>query len=384
MFNAFRRSPSNYWCYNEPIHEALSSLDNEPDRLLETTNDLANQINHPELAQPYFWEFYKICSSLNGLFHKSFSYDDFFFNNSEALSKEQIKYFTALISNAHGRPVFQFCRSSGRVRALKQAFGGTHIHLWRNSRNQWWSYKVSSYFDATLQLIYNAKHLPSALLEVKHLCNISTYHNDNIDKELEHAIKRPLASRANYFAFYALWLYSFHENNKYSDITISMEQLSTDKEYRNETIKNLSRLEVQHIDFSDSAIPQLYVSDEEEKFFEEIEKQVASIFVMHGYQEESLNKAVIACKKSATPENTSDTNLLINNISQARRIALRLLDRAGYTENLILHAEVQIQTANEQAQHATKMLQDITTSLSWRYTKPLRWLRNKIRTKNNK
>ncbi|MGC2164756.1 MAG: hypothetical protein WA632_01940, partial [Gallionella sp.] len=141
LFNVFRRSDHGYWCYQEPEHEMLSHLNDNADELLKFGVDITCDLRHPTLIEPYFWEFCQIKDSLTGLFKKSFSYDNYFENPTKPLPEDQRKYFETLISAAKGRPVLQFCRSAGRIGAINNSFGGIHIHLWRDPRNQWWSFK---------------------------------------------------------------------------------------------------------------------------------------------------------------------------------------------------------------------------------------------------
>ena len=183
LFNAFCRSDRDYWCYQEPANELLRHLNDDADEILQTGSETSCGLRHPELKKPYFWEFHQVKDSLMGLFQKSFSYDDLFVDASSGLSDAEVRYYWALITNAKGRPVLQFCRSTGRIGALKDTFSGRHIHLWRSPHNQWWSYKVNDYFDSAVLLIYNAHCLPPVLEEAKRRCGIVEFHCEDIEKE---------------------------------------------------------------------------------------------------------------------------------------------------------------------------------------------------------
>ena len=59
------------------------------------------------------------------------------------LRRSEQRYLALLIREAERRgriPVFGFCRSLGRISAIKQAFGGLNVFLFRNLWAQWASY----------------------------------------------------------------------------------------------------------------------------------------------------------------------------------------------------------------------------------------------------
>ena len=80
-----------------------------------------------------------------------------------------MNYIASLIAAAvedGQKPVLTFCRSLGRVGAIKQHFGGWHIFLYRNLFRQWMSYlgqyySGSAYFlSATHRAITLSQHDP--------------------------------------------------------------------------------------------------------------------------------------------------------------------------------------------------------------------------------
>lgn len=379
LFNVFRRSERNYWCYQEPENEFLSHLNDDADELLKMGNDTVCGLRHPALNRPYFWEFYQVKDDLSGLFRKSFSYDDFFVEASSGLPEDQSRYFGLLISTAKGLPVFQFCRSAGRIGAIKRTFGGGHIHLWREPCNQWWSFKVNNYFDPAVQLIYNAHGLPPVLEEARRRCGIVEFHSDDIEEEFEHARRHPLGASTNYFVFYALWLYAYLEGEKYADITISIDRLSTDEVYRDAILQSLTLLGIDGLYFSDCSVPRAIFTEDEGEFFTKIEHQVQGLFLSHGYNKLHLDEAtatreaILELREGVQPDPLRDA-------ARAREMTLRYLDQHAQAEAHANAAEARANAAEARAHAAEAWLTDILNSKTWRLTAPLRWAIRRFRT----
>lgn len=374
LFNVFRRSDRGYWCYQEPENEFLRHLDGDTQKLLEMGSDTTHSLRHAALSKPYFWEFHQIKDALSGLFRKSFSFDDFFVEAISELPEDQRHYFAALIANAKGRPVLQLCRSAGRVGALKHTFGGTHIHLWREPRNQWWSFKVNDYFDPAVRLIYNARSLPPVLEETRQRCGIVEFHSENIEEEFEHARKHPLGATPNYFAFYALWLYAYLETEKYADVTISIDSLSADEAYRESTVQSLAQVGVDGLDFSDCSVPQAVFTEGENEFFKKIEHQVQDIFLLHSYAKYDMDEAVVAHEAALLMNGDRGANLR-RDAARAREITLRYLDCFAQAEakaQQVEEVEAKAEQAEAKAEQAEAALNAIYNSLSWRLIAPLR------------
>ena len=184
LFSVFRRSESNYWCYQEPLHEYIRHVSDAPHRLLEVHHTLGSALRHPDLEKPYFWEYYEVKDAIAPLFTKQMSYDWFFIGEGREEFDKVGTYLRCLVEEAKGTPFLQCCRSFGRVTGLRNTFVGKHIHLWRNPWDQWWSYQVDGYFDATSHLILNALEPPTVLTVVKILCGIPDFHDPDIEKEI--------------------------------------------------------------------------------------------------------------------------------------------------------------------------------------------------------
>ncbi len=153
--------------------------------------------------------------------------------------------------DAHPRILQQF---RSRRWAFNRVFGGTHIHLWRNPWDQWWSYQVDDYFEATLHLILQATDLPPVLQSIKNKYGIADFHNPDIDKEIAHALDRRLNARESYSIFYSLWLYSYIESDRSTGIAINIDSLSSSPIYRERVLEALMREGITGLDFSDCAM----------------------------------------------------------------------------------------------------------------------------------
>lgn len=371
LFNVFRRSGEGYWCYQEPEHELLVLLDENAELLLETHQDSSKSLRHPEMEKPYFWEFYTIRDSLRGLFDRSFSYGDFFCPLPPGLPESQVRYIGSLISNADGRPVLQCCRSSGRVRAIKQAFSGIHIHLWREPRSQWWSYKINDYFDAATQLIYDAHQLPAVLQEVRRICGVKSYYNYDIKAQIELAGRNFLSVEKNYFLFYSLWLYSYLEIERQSDVSIDLIRLARDKRYRGDALERLEKMGIDGMDLSDCSIPAISFSGEEDLVFSGVEKDVKKLFLSHGYDEGEIRKAEAVAASTREYESCAIVNSDQGAV-RARQVTMRFMDHSAQLRTDIDAAEKQIAELESRLREVNNNLAAMENSISWRITEPLR------------
>ena len=351
IFNAFRRADAGYWCYQEPMNEYLINVNGDAEKLLENTEGTVIALRHPHLNRPYYWEYFHIKDGLKGLFHKSFSYDLFFVDPDEGFTDDQAKYFDALISYAKGRPVLQFCRSAGRIAVLKKTFGGLHIHLWRDPRKQWWSFKVNSYFDAVVQRIYNADKLPPVLDQIRKRCEIIISHHDDTQKEIEDAQKHPFDSKKNYYVFYSLWLYAFLECQKYADLTINIDLLSFDNSYRELILRRLLEVGVNGLDFSDCSVPRAVFTKNEVDYFSAIETQVQDQFLLNGYVENEINCAIAECEKVSTLSKKRYRSSL-RDVAYMRELCLRFLDQHAQAEARSVESEERAVKAEECAAKA--------------------------------
>ncbi len=386
LFHKFRESSSGYWCYQEPFHEELINLNNNPDNLLKNPEETVKILRHPNLTKPYFQEFYDIKDFLIGKFVPCISYDSFF---DQTICPEIVEYTRSLIDHAQGKPVLHFCRSFGRVSFLKNTFGGAHIILWRDPISQWFSYQVTDYFDIVNLLVVNSKNSPPVILAIRNEIGLnlkegSSYH------ELSHF---PWDSRKRYLLFYSLWLYHLIENHQICHLDLNIDLLSNKGEYRQHRQNALEQHGIFGVDLSGCSSPITFLSDSEKSYFYNIENRVERIFLGNGY---SLNK-IQECREmrsSCSPQKQAGIPELWRNSEQSRRMALSYADRVGQAEERAVQAEERAVQAEEravqaeeravqaeeravQAEAASKdhlmQLHAVYNSRSWRVTAPLRW-----------
>jgi hypothetical protein len=144
--------------FGEVFHEMLAVLD------AETAMSLAPgswNSRHPEAA-PYFLEYVPLLRSEGGIaaYSEEMAFERYFPKGGR-LSDEERHYIELLIKHARkmGRsPVFSCTRTMGRMKQLKDAFGGKHILLTRDPFQQWCSYTEHAangnpYFLRTNELI---------------------------------------------------------------------------------------------------------------------------------------------------------------------------------------------------------------------------------------
>jgi hypothetical protein len=296
LFNTFRRSDHDkYWCYQEPLHEHLLQLN--ANQHLGQSEKVANYLRHPELKSPYYHEYQHISDEIPKYFKNEFSYEQYFVSKDDKISQLK-EYFGFLSSSAKGRPVFQCCRTTGRVENLKTECGGVHIFLWRTPWNQWWSYKVNNYFDQRNILIASASNVPAFLAELREELQIDPGQLNLLDQETQRnfLFENRLNARRSYKLFYALWCHAFLEARSVCDLAINIDQLSSSELYRENIISVLRSLDVKGIDFSDCEMPKTLYDQSEMHFYNKIEQEVHDLLERHGYSPQdkellnSLNK----------------------------------------------------------------------------------------------
>jgi hypothetical protein len=265
FFQKFRSAGSAFTCYQEPFNEYLESLNRtrKHARLLASPDD--QRLRHPQLDRPYFYEFWVRREALRGLYRRAFAYDEYF--TGASLPEPQRRWIGALLEQAAARPVLQFCRSSGRAAALRSTFDATHLHLWREPRAQWWSYKVSDYFDSVSQRIYAGRAVPQPLARLARGIGGQRY------------LPCPLMPEDNYALFYGLWLDAWLRLHPLADLSINIDQIATDPKENRARSAQLSELVEATIDLGDLRPSGMVFTREEIGFYEAAETRVAALFI---------------------------------------------------------------------------------------------------------
>ena len=319
IFNAFRRSKAGYWAYQEPVHEiALLARDN-PEILSGFTSAALAGLRHPKLEKPYFDELQQTHQAWQSVVEKRIVYDDYF---GEAPVAHLQKYYRALIEAAPKRPVMQDCRTASRIGAIKQAMGGTHIYLWRNPWDQWWSLKINNYFDAAIQIILGGNAVPEVIHRLRgEICYVE-FHHDDVAKEFEHFGQQHPTSDTSYLCFYTLWCLGLLEGMSQADQLLNIDALSNHENYRKEIIQQLGALNVTGLEFDDCRVPQAYYDSQEIDFFTRIEDRVHGLLLASGCHQVTLD-TLRNMREQYLPTRTKEPHHLTRDLQRAREIALR-------------------------------------------------------------
>ena len=382
MFNVFRRSEKKYWCYQEPLNEHLIFATTEPEKLLEISEETQKHLRHPELERPYFYEFHSIADEVGRHFHKEFSYDQYFTIDKNDLT-ELKTYFAALENGSQGRAVFQCCRTTGRIAGLQTKDEATHIFLWRNPWDQWWSYKKG--FDTNNQLIANAKNLPKILIALKQELKLPEFHNTNTFVEYDFFKHNRLNATDSYKLFYAIWCHAMLEAKPYCEASINIDQLSASEAYRNKALEKLEQIGIGGLDFSDCAAPIANYGESDGIFFLGIENNIHTLLLACGYKEEQVNdlKKLSGKRKESIVDTSLPEKYSVRDAMRAREYA-----RHSETElqSLLLNARSDTEEAKAEQLHAEAKaeqlhaeLHSVYVSRSWRITAPLRRLVHQAR-----
>lgn len=290
VFSAFRRSSTGYWCYQEPLHELAYCCRENPVGLdADHGGDKVALLRHPPLDGSYFKELKEVWPAWKDTISAGIIYNDYFAACDEKFNKA---YWQSLIDAAPSRPVFQECRTAGRIAAIKAGLGGTHLYLWRNPWDQWWSYKVAPYFDATSRLVVHARNAPKAAELLAASLGLSVYpgSEEDIAAAFAYYSERPLSSDHSYQLFYLLWCLALHEGLQHADLMLNIDQLSDSADYRKEALAALQCLGITGVDFSDCVSPQAMYSETERAWFVVQEAKVHACLLEGGWRLGNLER----------------------------------------------------------------------------------------------
>jgi len=351
VFNVFRRSGLNYYCYQEPLNEYLLNAGSESSKLLDNTDELQEYLRHPALEKSYFYEFFQVADKVAMNFCKEFSYDQYFTKEQKEINALS-RYFSVLEKGAEGRAFFQCCRTSGRIDGLRSELGGKHFYLWRNSWDQWWSYRKG--FDTNSLLIINANNLPRFLSVLKEKLNIPNFHNKDTSEEYDFFRNHKLNFSSSYKIFYGLWCHAFLDAKLYCDLFISIDKLSSSNDYRDEILGALNKRGVGGLDFSDCSVPRAVYAEGDRDFFLPIEDYIHSLLLSHGYSDEQVDelKKMSNEKKDKVVDASSPKNFLIRDARRAREYLEQANSEIVDTQNLLINAEAKAEQAEAKAEQA--------------------------------
>lgn len=323
IYNAFLRAESEkYFCFQEPLHEAVWLNRNTPGDLnISDTAGMQRSLHHPEMSRGYYDSMIETHDAWRKLIKDDFGYANAFETENVA---DEVKFFKALAKASTARPVFQECRLSWRAGALKSQLDGIYIHLWRNPRDQWWSYKTTPYFSGASRLLASAQNRPQLVQWALDVGDIPLIPDGGLQERLDFATVTPPAPEASYRLHYAMWIESQRHLNETADIDISIDCLSEEESYRDTILSQLEAHGVSGLDFSDCSISRAEFSHDEYEFFEHIEKSVETHALEFGCDQDVL-AAIIERKKPGQAKSRRLSALnqkFADDASRARKIAL--------------------------------------------------------------
>jgi glycosyltransferase involved in cell wall biosynthesis len=286
LWQAFRRAPGGYWCYQEPLHELVLYCNGNYRELLKYTSGAgSSHLRHPTLEKPYYQELVDVYEQCGNLIAPEIIYRQYF---QRSASDGLVGYLRALCAAARGVPVIQECRTASRIGAIKQGLGGCHLYLWRNPWDQWWSYKVNDYFNAVNQVILNGIDRPPF---IENLCagiGFRRFSATDLAGEIRHFAASPLPPGDAYCVFYALWCHALLEAAASADLLLNIDMLTSSGDYRRSTAASLEASGFPGLEFDDCRISQGIYADEDRRFFGAQERRVHDMLLASGYQAKDI------------------------------------------------------------------------------------------------
>lgn len=231
-------------CFYEPFHEALSRC---TPRKVRRDTTLTWNSRHPVLEQPYWYEYLPLLRTAGprGVrrHREGFAVVEYF--PGERSVHEQAAYLRQLqrLAQRDGKlPVFGFSRSLARAGALKEALGGYHVLIRRDPRQQWLScrsYRVDGgmvYFELCHFLILALAPPQSPAGWYARFLGLPRPPAGRFREQFRFMQKAlaPWTDELSYRAFLGVRLLSHAAAASAADLTIDIDRLSREPEYRAE------------------------------------------------------------------------------------------------------------------------------------------------------
>jgi hypothetical protein len=255
LHSSFRVSGTWFWsrfrasrqvlAYYEIFNEQLASLSRKD---IETKRHDTWYSKHPAVGN-YFLEYFPFIKNGRGIadFDESMSFDRFVPARGVhgSLSDAERHYIAGLIKHAQNLgkiPLLSDKRSLGRLCAIKVAFPGVHILLYRNLFQQWISYAE--------QLLHDNTYFFFTIRSIIH----KNQHDDffrllNQIFELD----KPIDDSGTYlFCFLLLHLYLYAQVADAADLIIDLSRVATDDNYRNIIQRRVATMCSVEIDLSNA------------------------------------------------------------------------------------------------------------------------------------
>lgn len=392
FFNVFRRSPAGYFCFQEALHPIVFFYKDDPQGLLKFHTSTYELMRHPELDKPVFYEVASVAQAWKEKITYSSIFDGYFGSDQ---ADNGVEFFQAILNEVKdGRPVFEECRTSGRIGLLRERLGGFHIYLWRNPWDQWWSYKTIDHLDYQNREIINAPTHINAIAKLRSNLGFQKPYI-NTDLQVQDGV---FTSEESYLTFYLLWLLGLHEGMKHAHMLISIDKLTESEIYRKEIQARLVENGINGIDFSDCQIPQGNYFDEDRNFFSPLENTIHE-WLKEDISNEELSRLQIL-RQEYQPKilggilNDLQVKNYARQMTQIRAVSRRFeTSKSSYLQrylksideyetrflNLTNEYEMRIERLEQEKNSALTSLNDIYHSRTWRLSLPFWWVEKQMR-----
>lgn len=355
----------------EPFNEQLGELTRQEAR---NVGPSTWPSGHPG-TKAYFAEFFPLFTASRGVegFNLEFAYqrfvpEDGFEGN---LDDEQIHYVDNMLDLArtnHKIPVIAFTRSLGRLLALKRAFGGVHVFIYRNLYDQWMSYLGqyqggNSFFIQTLARVINGNH------HVQLFRKIGKKYWKGPDIDTPYAGFQTAENAL--CAFLGVHMYLYMHASQTADIILNTTKIGKDPSYRQCATEAIATISGLKIDLADAKTTSEYGGFEiSQPIVDEVLYLVDSVY------KHSLTPAAREFGQDLRTGLFAD--MAQTNISAKAAYAklMKLNDRLNAElakvnkENCSLKRE--LENERQVSLRALSELSEMRTSSSWKMTAPIR------------
>lgn len=275
FWSRFRQLPCTLGFF-EPFNQFMNTITAE--QALAFSHKIWGSRHSP--TEPYCYEYLPLIRRSGGvrLFKGSLSFDWFIPQGGlqGKLRHEEIRYLALLLREAQRRgrvPVLGFCRSLGRISAIKEAFGGLNIFLLRNLWQHWVSYvalreKGDRFFYDTVPLLVNRQ-------DDSFLAYLAAYYLERAAPQTDKARLAQMVGtprgrqllaglpEADMFAmFMGLHIYLYLHAQMCADLTVDTTRMTRDKKYRSDIEDELRQRTRLPISFDDSKDQRLHFDRE--------------------------------------------------------------------------------------------------------------------------
>lgn len=268
VIHAWWRSGSTYvWsklrqsescrCYYEPLHERIALL--TTDAIIGPPEiDVSRALRHPIPQKHYFAEYAELLRTGELGYSSDLAYDRYLLLPGQA-DERLLAYLRGVIAAAAAagrRPVLCFCRSQMRSAWMKDAFGGLHVAQIRNPADQWASFNIEPYFiNKTIIIALKLHHShPRAFAHIESFERLAQLLSKRSLLTTELTSRFFVSKKDALAVFLVIWVASALQAIAHCDLTLDMDMLSSDPDYRNTTSEWFATIGCP-ADFSDCALP---------------------------------------------------------------------------------------------------------------------------------